>query len=111
MLGIDPSKQKLMNTLGVDENTLGEILRLIRHVYTTFGKGSAEDLNFGVHTLLSAEEVRMETVLREEDVYRRKRKNSASMDKKHALKALDMLGVDPSKDKVRHSFGAVHMYM
>lgn len=51
------------------------------------------------------EEARLEQIAREEDQYIRKRKNSASVDKRHAQKALDILGVDPSQEKVMTTLG------
>jgi len=73
ILGYDPSKQKVMNKLGIDESAVNDAIQ--------------------------------ENIIREEEEYRKKRKNSASMDKKHALKALNTLGVDPSLQKVMDTLG------
>jgi hypothetical protein len=50
-------------------------------------------------------EAKLEIFEREEEVHRRKRKNSAGMDKKHSLKALDIIGFDPSEQKIRNTLG------
>jgi len=73
VLGIDPSKEKIKDRLGIDEEVI--------------------------------QEAKMELIAREEEKYVRKRRNSAGSNKRNALKALDVLGVDPSKDKVMNTLG------
>lgn len=51
------------------------------------------------------EEVRLEQIEREEQAYIRKRRHTASADKRHSQKALDVLGLDPSQEKVMNTLG------
>jgi len=73
VLGIDPSKEKIMDRLGIDEDIF--------------------------------EEAKMEIIEREEQKIVRKRRNSGGNNKRNALKALDVLGHDPSKEKVMNTLG------
>jgi len=73
VLGIDPSKEKIMDRLGIDEDIF--------------------------------EEAKMEIIEREEQKIVRKRRNSGGNNKRNASKALDVLGHDPSKEKVMNTLG------
>jgi len=74
VLGHDPSKEKIMNTLGMDERDI--------------------------------EDVEKERVEIYEQECSKKRSNSW-LNKKEAQKALKVLGLDPSKDKVMETLGIV----